>query len=76
MIRLRLKEIAESKKLTQAKIVELTGLPPNTIRSYYYNQIQRPDLRVLNLICKKLGISLFELLEETDDILALAGQLA
>ena len=67
MIRVRLKEIAEKRGLTQAQIVELTGASPNTVRSYYKNQVQRADFELLELFCEKLGITLPELLERPED---------
>lgn len=67
MIKIRLREIAEKQGLTQAKIAEMASVSPNTIRTYFYNQVQRPDLELLNKLCKVLGVSLYELLEYAPD---------
>lgn len=77
MIRIRLKEIANEKGLSQARLKEITGLSDNTIRAYYYDQVMRPDFKVLETICETLGIKLTELIvregdEETDQLGATA----
>lgn len=80
MIRIRLREIAEARNINQAQLAVMTDLSPNTIRSYWYDQVRRPELDVLNKLCKALEINLYDLVwregDKPIDILALAGSVA
>lgn len=67
MIRIKLREIAEQKGLTQVKLAEISHLAPGTIRAYYHDRVQRVDLEVLTTLCRVLGVGLNDIMEYTPE---------
>jgi DNA-binding Xre family transcriptional regulator len=67
MIRLRLREVLDEKKITQAKLSRLTDVSMNTIQTIYHNPFHDVALSTLERIAKGLKIEISELYEVLPD---------
>ncbi len=67
MIRILLSSILGEKRLTQAKISELTGIRPNTINEMYHEYAERVSLDHLDRLCRTLDIELSDLIKYVPD---------
>lgn len=63
--RLRLKEVRESKRLSQTDLAKLTGLKPSAI-SHFETSQRTPCLKNLILLCIGLNCSPNDLLKRED----------
>lgn len=64
-IKVRLQEILDKRDMPQRELARLTGLRPSTINHLCSDRVDRVYLETLELICKKLEISIDELIEIT-----------
>lgn len=67
MIRLRVKEIAQEKGLSQGRLSRLSDVDDNTIKRIYRNPTANVNTDTLNKLAKALGVSVHELIEEVPD---------
>ncbi|MFL5656679.1 MAG: helix-turn-helix domain-containing protein [Ktedonobacteraceae bacterium] len=67
MLRLKVREIAESKNINQAQLSRTADVPINTIRRIWRNPYYEVRLSTLNKIAVALGVPATELFEETQD---------
>jgi putative transcriptional regulator len=67
MIRILLSSILGERRITQAKLSEMTGIRPNTINELYHEYAERVSLQNLDLLCKTLDIELDELIKFVPD---------
>jgi DNA-binding Xre family transcriptional regulator len=69
MIRLKVKEVAESKKITMAKLSRIADLNYGTIRAIYENPNRDVAVTTLEKIAKALKVDvtdLYEILPDND----------
>ena len=68
MRRLRVKELAEQKGMTQSKLMRMADLNMKTVQGLY-REPYRLNVAYLTLekVAKALGVSIDELLEEVED---------
>jgi DNA-binding Xre family transcriptional regulator len=74
MIRLRLKEIAQEKGISQGKLSRLSDVDDNTIKRIYRNPTANVNTDTLNKLARALGVSVHDLIEEVPDEAAEGGQ--
>jgi transcriptional regulator with XRE-family HTH domain len=67
MLRLKVREIAESKKINQAQLSRSSDVPINTIRRIWRNPYYEVRLSTLNKIAAALGVPATDLFEETEN---------
>lgn len=67
MIRLRVKEIAQEKGLSQGRLSRLSDVDDNTIKRIYRNPTANVNTDTLNKLARALGVSVHELIEEVPD---------
>lgn len=67
MIRLRIKEIAQEKGLSQGRLSRLSDVDDNTIKRIYRNPTANVNTDTLNKLARALGVSVHELIEEIPD---------
>ncbi len=67
MIRILLSSILGERRITQARLSEMTGIRPNTINEGYHEYAERVSLQNLDLLCKTLDIELDELIKFVPD---------
>ena len=67
MIRLKIKEIAESKGINQGQLSRLADVGYSTIRRIFDDPHYSVNFTTLEKIAKALGVSATELLEEVPD---------
>ena len=67
MIRLRVKEVAQEKGLSQGRLSRLSDVDDNTIKRIYRNPTANVNTDTLNKLAKALGVSVHELIEEVPD---------
>jgi DNA-binding Xre family transcriptional regulator len=65
-VRIRLREMAEAKRLNIGKIARLTGLPEGTIRRIWYHEAIYVELRVLGKLADIFDIEPGDLLERVE----------
>ena len=71
MIRLRVREVAQSRGITTiTDLANEAGLAYDTAADFWHARMKRVDLAVLDRVCKKLKCRVEEVLEQTDDRLA------
>jgi len=67
MIRLKIKDIAESKGINQGKLSRLADVGYSTIRRIFDDPHYSVNFTTLERIAKALGVPAMELLEEVPD---------
>ncbi len=67
MIRLRVKEIAQAKGISQGKLSRLSDVDDNTIKRIYRNPTAVVTTETINKLAKALGVSTMEILEDIPD---------
>ncbi len=63
MIKIRLKELLDEKKMSQARLSRLADLSPNTIQAIYHEPTTDVMLSTVEKIAKALHVTLDQLLE-------------
>ena len=63
MIRLKLKEILNERKMTQAELSVLTGIRPSTICDIYNNNSTFLKLEYIDRICRELECSIEDFMQ-------------
>ena len=67
MIRLRVKEIALEKGISQGRLSRMSDVDDNTIKRIYRNPTANVNTETLNKIARALGVSPLELMENVPD---------
>jgi len=67
MIRLRVKEIAQAKGISQGKLSRMSDVDDNTIKRIYRNPIAIVSTETINKLAKALDVSTMELMEDIPD---------
>ena len=67
MLRLRVKEVAESKGISMGKLSRLSDVTYNTIRTLYRHPEGGVNIQTLYRIAKALDVSVADLIEEIPD---------
>ncbi len=67
MIRLKIKEVAEAKNISQRKLSKLSGVDIKNIQRIYRNPTSIVNTETLDKIAKVLGVDVRELLESVPD---------
>jgi len=67
MIALRLKEVAEAKKINRHQISMQTGISYPTIQKYWLNEATTYDATILNKLCNLLECGIADLIEFEPD---------
>ena len=63
MIRLKLADLLEEKKISRYRLAESTGIRYQVIDNYYKNKVKRYDSYVLDRICAALNCSVSDIIE-------------
>jgi len=63
VIKIRLKELLDEKKMSQARLSRLADLSPNTIQAIYHEPTTDVMLSTVEKIAKALHVTLDQLLE-------------
>jgi DNA-binding Xre family transcriptional regulator len=63
MIRLKIKEVLQEKKISQSKLSRLADVSLNTIQAMYHNPYHDPVLSTLHRISKALHVNISDLYE-------------
>jgi DNA-binding Xre family transcriptional regulator len=64
MIRLRVKEIAQAKGISQGKLSRMSDVDDNTIKRIYRNPTAIVSTETINKLAKALEVSTMELMED------------
>ena len=67
MIRLKVKEVAETKKMSMRKLVRESGIAYNTLRTIYRDPYTQVSTATLDRLAKALDVDASELLESVED---------
>jgi DNA-binding Xre family transcriptional regulator len=67
MVRLKIKEVAESKGINMSKLSRMADVSYNTMLALYHKPHHDVSLYILERIAKALGVSICDLIEETDN---------
>lgn len=67
MLRLRVKEVAQSKKVGMAKLSRLSDLSYKTIQAIWHDPYHDASAHTLNKIAKALNVPATDLLEDVPD---------
>jgi len=67
MIRLRVKEVAESKGISRTRLSRLADTNYKTINAIFKNPYKEVTTTTLERLAKALGVSVVELIEELSD---------
>lgn len=67
MVRLKVKEIAESKGINMAKLSRIADVSYNTTQALFHNPGHDVSIYILHRIAKALGVSICDLIEETPE---------
>ena len=67
MIRLKLKEVLQEKKISQSKLSRLADISLNTIHAIYHDPYQDCLLSTLEKLAKALGVNVCDLYEVLPD---------
>lgn len=67
MIRLRVKEIAQTKGISQGKLSRMSDVDDNTIKRIYRNPTAIVSTETINKLAKALEVSTLELMEDVPD---------
>lgn len=62
MAKLRVKEVAESKNITQTQIIERSGVTPQLLHRYWHNYTGSVSLDQIEKIARALGVKSGDLL--------------
>jgi len=62
MARLRVKEVAQQRELTQRALAEQSGVTVQLLNRYWNNNVQRVDLDELEKIAAALGVKIGDLI--------------
>ncbi len=73
MVTLRLSRLLGERRLTQADLVRMTGIRPNTISDVYHDTVDRINLDHLDRICEALECGLDELIERVPNRIRRTG---
>lgn len=67
MIRLKIKEVLQEKKVSQSKLSRLADVSLNTIQAMYHNPSHDPSLSTLVRLAEALKVDIHELYEVLPD---------
>lgn len=67
MIRLRVREIAEEKKISMRKLSKAADIAYNTLRTIYRDPYRQVTTGTLDRLAKALGVNANELIESVPD---------
>ena len=67
MLRLRVREVIQEKKITQSKLSRVADVPLNTIQVLYHNPEHDAKLSTLYRLSKALGVKIEDLYEVIPD---------
>jgi len=67
MLRLRVREVIQEKKITQSKLSRVADVPLNTIQVLYHNPYHDPKLSTLYRLAKALGVTVNDLYEVVEE---------
>jgi len=67
MVRLKVREVAESKGINMAKLSRLADVSYNTTQALFHDPQHDVSLYILIRIAKALGVRVCDLIEETPD---------
>ncbi len=67
MIRLKVREVAEAKKMSMRKLVKKSGIAYNTLRTIYRDPYRRVSTDTLDRIATALDVDASELIESVPD---------
>jgi DNA-binding Xre family transcriptional regulator len=67
MVRLKIKEVAEAKNISQRKLSRLSGVDIKNIQRIYRNPTSIVNTETLDKIAKVLGVDVRDLLESVPD---------
>ena len=67
MIKLKVKEIAEQKGFSMGKLSRGADMDRNTVKKLYNDGRYSPTIDTLHRVAKALGVTVADLIEETDD---------
>ena len=67
MIRLKIREVAESKRMSMRKLVKRSGIAYNTLRTIYRDPYRRVSTDTLDKIATALEVDASELIESVPD---------
>jgi DNA-binding Xre family transcriptional regulator len=67
MIRLRVKEIAQAKGISQGKLSRMSDIDDNTIKRIYRNPTAIVSTETINKLAKALGVSTMEIMEDVPE---------
>ncbi len=67
MIRLKVKEVAEQKKMSMRKLVKESGIAYNTLRTIYRDPYRQVNTDTLDKLATALEVDASELIESVHD---------
>jgi DNA-binding Xre family transcriptional regulator len=67
MVRLKVKEAAQQKGITSAKLSRMADVSYNTTQALFHDPHHDVSIYILDRIARALGVSICELIEETDN---------
>lgn len=67
MIKLKVREVAETKKMSMRKLVKRSGIAYNTLRTIYRDPYRRVSTDTLDRIATALEVDASELIESVPD---------
>lgn len=67
MIRLRLKELAQQRGISQGKLSRMSDVDENTIKRIYRNPTAIVSTETINKLAHALGVATTELIEDVPD---------
>ena len=67
MVRLKIKEVAETKNISQRKLSRLSGVDIKNIQRIYRNPTSIVNTETLDKLAKVLGVDVRDLLESVPD---------
>ncbi len=67
MVRLRVREIAEQKRISMSKLSRTADVNYKTIQAIWRNPYQGVNTKTLERLAKALGVSTAELIEDVPD---------
>lgn len=66
MVRLKIQEVAEAKDISMSKLHRAADITYRTIKLIYSNPYRDINLHTLEKIAKALGVSICDLIDESD----------
>lgn len=67
MIRLKIKEVAKEKKVSQRQLIIRSGLDQRVVVRVMHNDLENIELRTLDKLAKVLGVDASTLIESVPD---------